>query len=239
MTTDSGIVLFNTAVTAAAILIAYAFIGACGATLCALAGIPMMFAVSVSEFALCKKAEEAKERDAVLFGLQQIHSSIRYAGKSILSGMSDVLLAMGKGNGTNAYGLLARIRKRLLLGAQLDEAIRAECTGTGPACAALRDVGREYARGCEPYIAIENAYDRLGRTMRMDDARNSGRLQKYLTASMAIGTVMPSFAVFTFTGYSMVYYAHGTLALFGAVMLVIIPNVFALVRAHAAGLYEI
>jgi len=230
---------FNAAVIAAAILIARTFIGAEGAALCALAGIPMMLAVSVSESVLERKAENSRERDAVMFALQQIHSSLKYSGKSLLAGINDSLEATDRSMCAAVYGVLLGIRKKLLLGAQLDEAVASTCKGAGPACVALGDVGREYANGREPALAIRNAYDRLCNAVKLEYAENAGKLQKYLTVSMALGTVLPSFAIFAFTGYSMIYYSPMLFSMFGVAMLVLMPNVFALVRAHTAGLYEV
>ncbi len=232
-------VLFNAAAITFALLIIGTFVGTYGVELGILTGIPMMLAVSISEFELYKKAEYSEERDAVMFGLQQIYSSARYAGKSFIAGMNDALEVMDVSTCTMAHRLLSGIRKRLLLGAQLDDAIKTTCAGSYAACAPLRDVGREYANGRDPVLAVKNAYDRLTGIIKMEDARNAGRLQRYLTISMAVGTVLPSFAVFTFTGYSMICYSHMLLSIFCVVMLIIIPNIFALVRAHTAGLYEI
>jgi hypothetical protein len=232
-------VAVNAVVIAVALLIARVFIGTEGAELGVLAGIPMMFAVSLSEFVLYKKAEYSKERDAVLFALQQIYSDIKYNGKSLLSSMNDSLIAMDRSVCARVYDLLLRVQKKLLLGAQLDEAVSSTCTGTSPACVAWGNVGKEYANGREPALAIKNAYDRLYNTIKLEDAENAGKLQKYLTVSMALGTVLPSFAMFAFTGYSMVYYSPMLFSLFGVAMLVLMPNIFALVRAHTAGLYEV
>ena len=236
---QAGIVAFNAAAIAIALAICMAFIGTEGAELGVIAGIPMMFALSLSEFVLCRKAACSKERDAVLFELQQIYSGIRYSGKSLLASINCALTAMDRSMCDTAYNLLLGVHKRLLLGAQLDEAIASSCTGKGPACVALGDIGREYANGRDPAIAIKNAYDRLCNTIRLEDAGNAGRLQKYLTVSMALGTVLPSFAMFAFTGYSMIYYSPALFSMFGVAMLVLMPNIFALAKAHTAGLYEV
>ncbi len=239
MRLHAAIVAFNASVIVIALLIALVFTGIEGAELGVLVGIPMMFAVSLSEFVLCRKAEQSKERDAVLFELQQIYSGMKYSGKSLLSSMNDALTAMDRRACADVYNMLFLVHKKLLLGAQLDEAIASTCTGTGHACAALSDVGREYAKGREPTLAIKNAYNRLYNAIKLEDAGNAGKLQKYMTVSMALGTVLPSFAMFAFTGYSMVYYSPTLLSMFGVAMMVLMPNIFALVKAHAAGLYEV
>jgi hypothetical protein len=229
----------NAAVLLVALVTAFAFVGAESALLCAAAGMPMTLAVALSELRLHRKAEISRERDSVLFALQQIHSSARHCGKPLLASIDDALAALDSRAAAGVCSLLSGIRRRLLLGAQLDEATLAACHGEGPASDALRGVGGEYANGREPVLAVKGAYDRLCRAMRLEDAANCGKLQKYLTASMALGTVLPSFVMFAFTGYSMIYYSSALLTLFCTAMMVIMPNIFALARAHTAGLYEV
>lgn len=233
------VVAFNMAVIAVVLLIARAFVGAGCAELCAVVGIPMMLAVTLSELVLHRKAERSKERDAVLFALQQVHSGIKYNGRSLLASINDYLAAADTSLCAEVYGLLSGVQKRLFLGAQLDEAVSSTCRGANPACVALGDVGREYANGREPTLAIKNAYDRLCNTIKIESARNAGKLQRYLTVSVALGTVLPSFAIFAFTGYSMIYYSPQMFSFFCVAMLVLMPNIYALARAHTAGLYEV
>src|SRR5271157_2230522 len=225
MKREHAAIAANSTVLAAAIAIAFRFSGAYGAALCAIAGVPMMIAVSLSEFVLYKKADYSSECEAMLFALQQMHASVRHSGKSFLAGMRDCLASLDRNACAKVYDLLYGIYKKSLLGAQLDEAVSSTCTGEGPACAALRNVGKEYASGRDPSIAVKNAYDRLCRTVRRENAENAGKLQRYLTVSMALGTVLPSFAVFAFTGYSMVYYSQRMFSLFCVAMLILMPNI--------------
>jgi hypothetical protein len=234
-----GIVASNAAAMSAASLIALRFMGASGAELCALSGIPMAVAVIFSEISLRDKADRNREQDSALFALQHMYSCIRYAGESLMASMGDAIEASGSGVNEAVSGMLLGIRKRMLLGMQLDEAVSCACKGSGPACEAMREIGREYSRGRNDATAISNTYERLLDESKREDAENAGNLQKYMTVSMAMGTVLPSFAVFAFTGYSMAYYSQALFSIFCTAMLVLMPNLFALVRAHAAGFYEV
>ncbi len=234
-----SLVAFNAAVLSAASAAALLSAGTQGALLALLAGAPMLAAVSLSELEFMDKAQDAVERDSLMFALQQVYSGMRYGGKSLLSSIKGALDALDNLDCGRVREMLSSAQKRLLLGAQPDAALAASCRGSGTACSALRDVGREYSNGLDTTLAVRNAYDRLCEDARLNDVKNASRLQKYLTANMAVGTVLPSFAVFAFTGYSMVYGSEALFSLFCAAMLAIVPNAFALVRIHTAGLYEI
>src|SRR5271157_4604939 len=144
MRARASIAAINALVLAAALLIACRFAGVACARICAFAGIPMMLAVSLSEFSLCDKEKRSKERDSVLFALQQIYSAVNHNGKSLLAAMGDALSAMDRDACADAYDVLHEIRKRMLLGEQLDDAASCACAGAGPACTAWRGIAREY-----------------------------------------------------------------------------------------------
>jgi len=54
---------------------------------------------------------------------------------------------------------------------------------------------------------------------------------------MALSAVLPSFAVFAFVGYSMVYYSAYMPFLLFTLMLILLPDLYALLRIHIAGVY--
>lgn len=232
-----GLVALNAAFLCAAASTAFLSTGARGALLALIVGVPMLFAVSLSELRLVRKAQDSRDKDAVLHALHRMYSGSRYGRKSMASCLRDSLGASG-GHGTNVGAMLSRARRRLLLGEQLGHALCNACPESGPAGTVLRDMGRECSNGLDAPLAVKNAYDGLYGDILLDEAGKAGRLQKYLTVCMAAGTVLPSFAVFAFTGYSMIDYSPALLSFFCVAMLVLVPNLYALVRIHTAGLYE-
>jgi Flp pilus assembly protein TadB len=201
-------------------------------------GAALAMIVSVFELRLKDRLDRASELNDTLFALHTIHSDIKYSGKSLGASIGDAEAELRDRVGGNVHSTLGEIGKRLTAGQDLSQAIESACRGKSDAASeALRAVGREYSKGIDPASAVGNVYARLRDEQSMDREKAYGSLQKYLTMGMALSAVLPSFVVFAFVGYSMVYFSASLLYAFSIVMLMVLPRVYALLRIHVAGMY--
>jgi hypothetical protein len=206
------------------------------ALLAAPVGIALAATVSASEFRLKGKLERASELDDTLFALHTMYEDIKYSGKSSSSGIASAAAGLRDSAGGKVRGILEEIGKRLAAGQDLGQAIESACNGkSGASSDAFRAVGREYTKGLDPASAVKNAYARLNSERAVSREKAYGSLQKYLTMSMALSAVLPSFVVFAFVGYSMVYFSALMLYAFSIAMLMVLPSFYALLRIHMAG----
>lgn len=201
-------------------------------------GSALAAVVSLSELRLKGKLDRASELNDTMFALHMLHGDIRYSGKSLCAGLGNAASELRDRAGGVVRGALNEINNRLAAGQDLGQAIESACRGKEDAAsAALSAVGREYSKGLDPASAVKNVYVRLRNEQSIGRERAYGSLQKYLTMSMALSAVLPSFVLFAFIGYSMVYFSAAMLYVFSIVMLMVLPRLYALLRIHIAGIY--
>jgi hypothetical protein len=193
--------------------------------------------VSLSELRLERKLEYASDLNDALFALHLVYMEMRYGGKSLYAGMEEAARGVHDRVGMNVYRIFDEMKGRLLMGQDLGQAVQSSCRGEGAAQAAWRAIGREYLKDFDAASSIKCVCDRLLREQALNKEKACGSLQKYLTMSMALSAVVPSFMVFVFVGYSMVYYSASILAIFSVMMLMVLPRAYALLRIHIAGTY--
>jgi hypothetical protein len=201
-------------------------------------GATLAMIVSIYELKLAAKLDRSSELNDTLFALHSIYCDLKYSGKSLSTGIGNAAAGLHDSVNGNVRGALDEIGKRLTAGQDLGLAIGSACRGkSGASSDALRAVGKEYSKGLDPASAVKNVYARLKEEQSIGREKAYGSLQKYLTMSMALSAVLPSFVVFAFVGYSMVYFSASMLYVFAIVMLMVLPRIYALLRIHIAGIY--
>ena len=167
-----------------------------------------------------------------------MYTDIKYGGKSTYSSMEGALRSLRSSAGSKVRKTIREIRMRLISGQDLGQAIASTCGNKDDAAStALRAVGREYQKSYDAGSAIKNVYTQMWKSQSLSREKAYGSLQKYLTISMALSAVLPSFVVFAFVGYSMVYYSALLLSIFCIMMLVVLPSLYTLLKMHIAGVY--
>ena len=194
--------------------------------------------VSIFELRLRQKMEHASELSVAFFMLRQISDDIRYGGKSTYSSIEGAMRSLRSNTNSKVRKVIGEIRMRLMCGQDLGQAINSTCGSEDDAASvALSAVGKEYQKSYDAGSAAKNVYTRLWKSQSLSKEKAYGSLQKYLTISMALSAVLPSFVVFAFVGYSMVYYSAALLSVFCIMMLVVLPSLYAMLKMHIAGVY--
>ena len=194
--------------------------------------------VSISELKLRQKVAYASELSEAFLILHLIYTGIKYRGKSTYSSMESAVRSLRSNADSKVCKVSEEIRRRLVSGQDLGQAIASACCDRDDAASMVFSaVGKEYQKSYDAGSAMKNVYTRLWKSQSLSKEKAYGSLQKYLTISMALSAVLPSFMVFAFVGYSMIYYSSALLSLFCAMMLIILPSMYALLKMHIAGVY--
>ena len=194
--------------------------------------------VSISEIAAQAEVRARLRAKRHLLHLHLVCDGIRYGGKSTYSSMESAMRSLRSSTDSKVQKIIGEIRMRMTSGQDLGQAIASTCGNRNDAAStALRAVGKEYQKSYDAGSAVKNAYTRLWKSQSLGREKAYGSLQKYLTISMALSAVLPSFVVFAFVGYSMVYYSTLLFSFFCIMMLVVLPSLYAMLKMHIAGVY--
>lgn len=228
----------NLAALSIAIFIIYYALGPQLALIALSIGFASASVVSVYELRLRRKLDYTSELNETLFALHLVYMDLGYGGKSLTASMESAVSGMRDRSNKRVRMTFEEIRKRLQTGQDLGQAVQSTCNKrTDAASAALCAIGKEYQKGSDALSSVKGTYDRILKEQELKKECTYGSLQKYLTMCMALGTVLPSFAVFAFVGYSMVYYSAYVPFLLFMLMLIFLPDFYALLRIHIAGVY--
>ncbi len=102
----------------------------------------------------------------------------------------------------------------------------------------LKRLSEEYNKNMDMYLAVKHIYDLLFKDRLELIEKSYASLQKYSSASMVSGTIVPSFFLFAFIGYSLMQGSATQLLAFAVAFLVVLPALFSTVRMLQADLYE-
>ena len=201
------------------------------------ASLPAFLALYVMESRLRRRMAVSRETDALIVALHLLHLDIHYNKRPVLGSIT----AAAKRLPPSASGIrsvLDEVRARLSLGQDVDESIRS-CKYASRSVAAdlLRDIANAYKAGFGFGDAAGNSYRQLVSKREEALERASAAVQKYTAMSMMLGTVLPSFSVFAFVGYSMVHYSPTMFTVFALALLVALPAAYAAIRMNMFGLY--
>ena len=227
----------NFALFTAAVLIVYHVSGLANALLAIPIGSMLALAATVCELRLRKRLNELTELDETLSALHAVYMDVKCSGRSVHSGVEHAASSLNGKACTEVSKTFDEIRRKMLLGQDFGQAINSSSGSKSAASAALRSVGNEYAKGLDAASAVKNVYNRIWKSRMLEREKAQGALQKYMTISMAFSAVVPSFVVFAFIGYSMVYYSDTLLFAFSLAMLFVIPGIYAMLRMRLVGIY--
>ncbi|HVC58201.1 MAG TPA: hypothetical protein VND15_01860 [Candidatus Acidoferrales bacterium] len=232
----AGSIAFNAIYLSAAALAIYAVFGSQFAGFSLLIGIPLAAIVVAYEMRLMRKRREAEEESALVSALSIVYSSIKYNGKPLLYSICRAADSLNPSSAPNAQAALLDVAGRMRLGQDLDVAVR----DFARACkhsylSPLYQFAEEYWAGLEPAASLKGVIDDYHAKRRSNAERSISRTQRRVTVCMALGTIAPSFLMFVFVGYSIVYYSTLQYFLFAVSLLLILPFAYSVLGAGMAG----
>lgn len=201
-------------------------------TLLALAiSMPVLLLASFAESRTAERIKTATEQNDMASAFKLIYISMKFEGKALLSSICNIRMVLE--NDAHIKPLLDELRMRLMLGQKLPEAMRALHNNSISANAAkeLYSMAERCATDGSA-MPFKTMSERLQNEHKYIASRNEGSLQKYLTLSMLVSSVIPSFALFSFVGYSMLMPSMLQSLAFMLIITILIPAVYGMIRAH-------
>lgn len=205
-----------------------------GAIASAAAAIPLSALMLLSETRHSNKVSERSESCLLASALGSIYNDANLRNLSLGAAISN---AMKKIPVQSCAGkAMALLLRSIKSGSDMADALAlASVSGSKSVSEALLMLSSEFSRKSDSLHAIKTASDRLSSRIAVENEKSSGAQQRNLTISMAASTVLPSFALFAFVGYSILNYSAAKLALFSALMLVVIPGMYSMIRSNMSG----
>ncbi|MGC8687620.1 MAG: hypothetical protein ACP5RM_02885 [Candidatus Micrarchaeia archaeon] len=163
-----------------------------------------VFAISVLAAILLSTIESIMERGSLhVEEMRRFSSSMRIISDSMASGKSTMRAldnAALHQSDNDLKHLLETVKRRMALGSPIDESIenifspyRTYALRFAQAIALLGDASS----------AASSTNEIMKREYMKELSRREGSMQKYITSSMLFSSVVPSFLLFSFTGYSL------------------------------------
>ncbi|MDE1833029.1 MAG: hypothetical protein KGH58_01275 [Candidatus Micrarchaeota archaeon] len=230
---------FDVTYLAIAEAVIFAVFGAGPTVTSLLAGIPLICISMVWGVRLFRKRRESNEERALIHALSVTYANVTHNRKPLFYSLTRAIESTSASMAPITHNALLEVTNRMRLGQDLDEAVQAlKQSSRSPSLAPLYEFGRDYRDGMEPGTSLKGIVDEYNAKQRVGSERFISKLQKQVTVSMALGTVVPSFAMFVFVGYSIVYYSAFQYLAFAITMLLVLPCASSALRASVAGQYE-
>ncbi len=207
--------------------LAYAIFGLPILLLCIAISLILIAVFGTIESGIVKNAEDASARNAIAGALNLVWIGIKFGNKPMGKSIENA-------EAIGAYGnCLNELRKRLHLGQNLSSAALA--IAKNAKSKGVRETFAEMAESCSG--DEESAFGTLSKRIHEEHAYNASRsmgaLQRYLTLSMVVSSVVPSFVLFSFIGYSIVIHTSIDSLVFILALLLVIPLLYSLIRVRA------
>ncbi|HUY70391.1 MAG TPA: hypothetical protein VMV00_02380 [Candidatus Baltobacteraceae bacterium] len=200
-----------------------------------LMGIPLAAIMVAYEARLMRKRREAQEESALVSALSMMYSGIRYNGKPLLYSICKAADSLNPASAPDAHAALLEVAGRLRLGQDLDAAVKNLSRRSKlPYLSPLYEFAEEYKAGLDPAVSLKGVIDEYHARKRGNAERSISRTQRRVTVSMALGTIAPSFLMFVFVGYSIVYYSTLQYFLFAAALLLALPCAYSVLGSGMA-----
>ncbi|MDE1857122.1 MAG: hypothetical protein KGH98_03505 [Candidatus Micrarchaeota archaeon] len=200
-----------------------------------------VYAIFLAAFRATSKSSDVRLAHYALFShLSRVYIELRHYGRQLSAAFGTEAMAEPLEIQPGLSRTLNEIGKRMRFGEDLPIAIAASSkrsnlwvTGRLERISMLSAIGNDITH------AIRDEAARLEKELMEREIKLGGSIQKYLTAGMVISTVLPSFAVFSMVGYSMLYYSLPAVSAFALLMLAVLPLVYASFRNYLGALYGI
>ncbi|MEM0202263.1 MAG: hypothetical protein QXR73_03740, partial [Candidatus Micrarchaeaceae archaeon] len=192
-------------------------------------GMPMLLLATIAETRITERSERERERGAIAAMFKLIYISMRFGRKSLLASLGSFEKMFG--SGTHIGSLLRELQQRLMLGQKPSEAIYALHADRGMG-SELSGIAESYAESGSTIVPFKTLSEKLQNEQKYAASRKEGSLQKYLTLSMLASSVIPSFALFSFVGYSMLAPSGASSFAFMLLITIPIPLAYSVIRAH-------
>jgi hypothetical protein len=187
------------------------------------------------ELFLAKKKRAIKTTKSVLRALHAIKTGMHISKLPLTACITHAILSSDDRDLSSA---LASIRNRMKFGQDFHEAVRSIIFSGEAIAAVFRSLAEAYERNMDMYIAVKHVYDATLKKRLAEIEKAYASVQKYSSISMVAGTIIPSFMLFAFIGYSIISGGSVQLFIFALLFGAVLPSIFSAVRALQAGLYE-
>ncbi|MDE1868954.1 MAG: hypothetical protein KGH60_03250 [Candidatus Micrarchaeota archaeon] len=214
----------------AGIAFSYMATGLYGAVVSSAAALPTCLVLYISERLRLSKAKEGIEAEQLVMALTSIYSDVSARNLAMGSAIGNAIKKAEPGSATRKA--LGAIADSIGSGSMMHEALQhASASRSRNVSTAMSSLASEYSKSEDSLQAIKTLAQRLSCNISEADEKAAGAQQRNITMSMAVSTVLPSFALFAFVGYSIVNYSAAKLSLFSALMLVVIPGIYSMIRS--------
>ncbi|MCL4374037.1 MAG: hypothetical protein M1360_04415 [Candidatus Marsarchaeota archaeon] len=189
---------------------------------------------TIAESRAMARAAEEKERGNLASALELVYMNMRYGKKSLLASIKSYSATFG---GEAQGRILKELWARLNLGQKLPEALKA-IRSKGALKAALDNLSDTCATSSSAIDSIRSFSRRLHNEHSYEASKRGGALQKYLTLSMIVSSVLPSFAMFSFVGYSILEPSKAQSLVFMLLITVPLPLAYSVIKARIDEIYD-
>ncbi|MGC8651960.1 MAG: type II secretion system F family protein [Candidatus Micrarchaeia archaeon] len=196
--------------------------------------LPTATLATMVESRSIERASALRERSDLASALELVYMEMKYGKKSLLESIDRYADAFGTGHPGDT---LKELRSRLALGQKLPEALRATSakSSLGTMLRSMAEACSTSSSALEPFRAFS---EKLRTEHRYEASRKGGSLQKYLTLGMLVSSVLPSFALFSFVGYSMLAPSMAQAFAFMLLITVLLPLAYSVIRVHVNEIYN-
>ncbi|MGC8538098.1 MAG: hypothetical protein ACP5MZ_03925 [Candidatus Micrarchaeia archaeon] len=168
------------------------------------------------------------DKDAERF-LEYVYINSQMLHKSMLASLERAIDMLDRGNMRNK---MSTARNMIACGEDANSAIGSQLSTQGIRKRADTKYVRvlSYLNGKDFGAGIADVHRELVAERNLNMSVAYGSLQKYLSANMLFGTILPSMAMFGFVGYSLINYSNMVMFLLIFAMLVVIPAAYAVLQ---------
>ncbi|MDE1810644.1 MAG: hypothetical protein KGH66_01205 [Candidatus Micrarchaeota archaeon] len=231
-----GGVSFDVFYLLAAVGVIYSVSGVPSAAYASMVGIPLTTIVMTYETRLLRKRAEIREQNTVISALSTIYSGMMHSRKPLLYSLDKAIESMNPKLTPVSHMAFLETAQRMRLGQDFDEAVQLlRQSGNWPCLSPLYEFAGDYRDGIDPTVSLKGVIDDFRAKRRSESEKRISSVQRQVTVSMALGTIAPSFLIFVFVGYSIVYYSQLQYLLFAVSLLLALPCAYSVLRASIAG----
>ncbi len=181
-----------------------------------------------------KRVKEHELKDAIS-ALRIIERDINL-GASLISSLHKAFNAVP---GRELRSFLNSLYARSVRGERPDNAMISSVSGlkSNEVKDAMLGIANAYSSSGSVQAAIRSGISKLEGFRDDKLSSEAASMSRNSMAVMVLGTILPSMAIFTFVGYSMLYYSASMLIMFSTALLVVVPAVYSTLKLKMVGFY--
>ncbi|MGC8669841.1 MAG: hypothetical protein ACP5TL_01655 [Candidatus Micrarchaeia archaeon] len=215
-------------------LIVLSFFGITMFVLALAMSMPISIFSAFLEYLIDKRKAAELERAKLASAIKLIYINIRFGKRSFVSSVKKL---SNFSNDVRINNLLTELHDRIALGQKLREAL-ASIKLDHAVTKDLDAISEISSLDLYTDNSIRTLFEKLRYEHKYTASKNAGALQKYLTVSMLLSSVIPSFVLFSFVGYTLLMPSELSSFALMFTMLIAIPSAYSITRAQAERFYE-